>query len=239
MFDPAPDVFLIEDTELTRAAAAPTDEIVAPPDDPAMATQLRQAGLDVVVEHGMLLGELRGIELARIQHGDNGPELHIGVGKLDREMTAMVHENLPRPEALTRVVEIVDAERRAERPPHPLRDLAPERWLRSVIVNDPHLVGCADLEAAPSPFARTNLLERSTAAAVGHDEDGRAVTVVTTVGIDLDVIPTAVDTRALLDPDSRLVVVVPERDRHDITVALAARVVGGCDLATVPTTWRT
>jgi hypothetical protein len=108
-----------------------------------------------------------------------------------------------------------------------------------VLVAHPERVGCADLAAAPSPFARTNLLERSTAAATGHDADGRPVTVVTSVGVDLDLVTTAADTRDHLDPDAQLVIVVPERDRHPITEALAARVKHGCAIRTVPTDWRT
>ena len=238
LFDPSPTVLRLTGTTLDPMAAAPLAEVEAPPDEPALAAKLEQAGLDVNVEHGMLLGELRGLELARVEHGDSGPELHIGVGRLDREMTAMVHEDLPRPEALTRIVEIVDAERTPDRPPHPLRDLAPERWLRTVLLARPELIGCSDLAPVPSPFSRTNLLERSTAAAIGHDDEGREVTVVTSVGIDLDLVPTAADIRRSLAADSRLLIVVPERDRHPLVDVQASQVRGECEIRTVPTDWR-
>jgi hypothetical protein len=108
-----------------------------------------------------------------------------------------------------------------------------------VLVADPAMVSCAELAPAPSPFARENLTERSTAACSGRDASGRPVTVVVSVGIDLDLVPTAADTRAHLDPSSMLVVVVPERDLHALTEEMAARVSDGCEIRTVPTDWRT
>jgi len=237
-FDDPPTVLALADSTLAPAGADPLVVEPPPPDDPALAAQLEAAGLEVNIEHGRLLGEYRGLEVARIERGDDGPVLHIGVGKLDREMTALVHEDLPRPEALDRVVGIVRHDRQADRPPHPLRDLAPERWLRTVIVTDPGMVGCADLAPSPSPFARETLTERSTTACTGHDASGRAVTVVVSVGIDLDLIPIAADTRAHLDPSSMLVVVVPERDVHQLTEEIAARVSDGCEIRTVRTDWR-
>ena len=36
------------------------------PDDPELAALLVDAGLDVVLEHGHLAGELRGLEVARV-----------------------------------------------------------------------------------------------------------------------------------------------------------------------------
>jgi hypothetical protein len=46
---------------------------------------IEAAGIDVVVEHGAVTGEWRGLEVARIVEGPDGPRLDVGVGRHDRE----------------------------------------------------------------------------------------------------------------------------------------------------------
>jgi hypothetical protein len=48
---------------------------------------------------------------------------------------------------------------------------------------------------------------------------------VCSVGVDLDLVPAAADVRLADGRDARLAVVVPERDVHPVTVALAAALV--------------
>lgn len=231
-------ILRVEGSDLVPVEPAADQVVDAPPDDPEHAAELRGADLEVTVEHGRLLGEYLGLEVARVERGASGNDLQVGVGRFDREMTAEVHQGLPPHAALRRVAEIVNEIRRSDHPPHPLRDMAPERWLRHRLVRAPELAGCAELVPVPSPFARQNLLERSTAAATGRDTSGRDVVVVTSVGIDLDLVPTAADTRAHLDSRARLMIVVPERDRHPLTETIASQVSDGCDLITVTDDWR-
>jgi hypothetical protein len=190
---------------------------------------LVDAGLDVVREHGHLAGELRGLEVARV----SALGLEVGVGEADRELTAMVHGELSPDAALRRVVSIVQDKRRPGAPRHPLNQLVPERWLRWTIRNDPTRVGLERLDAAPLPRPRRGMRKQDIAVATA---DG--VIVVCSVGIDLDLVPAAADTRLALDPEADLVLVVPDRDDHPITRALAERLQTPAEVRTFAGDWR-
>jgi hypothetical protein len=228
-FTHPPSVWWLHSTELHRAAPEPSSLPDQPVGAPEMSDLLVDSGLDVVVEHGYLAGERRGLEVARIADG----RLEVGVGEADRELTAMVHAGLSPEDALQRVIAIVDEKRRPGAPRHPLNQLVPERWLRWTIRNDPALVGLDRIEAAPPARARRGLRERDIAVAKG---DGAVV--VCSVGIDLDLVPAAAEARAALDPDARLVLAVPERDDHPVTHALAARLRDPADIVTLAGDWR-
>jgi hypothetical protein len=62
--------------------------------------------------------------------------------------------------------------------------------------------------------------------------------VVFSVGIDLDLVPAAADARLALDPDARLLLVVPERDEHPTTRALASSLRAPAEIVTVSRDWR-
>ena len=187
----------------------------------------------------MVRGEVEGLEVARIVHGVTTagepieePRLEVGVGKADRELTAMVHSGLPAIEQLTRVTEIVRGHRRPGAPRHPLNQLVPDRWLRAVLCRAPGVIGLATLRPAEGARPRRNLAERDVALAVGEDAAGDPVVVACSVGIALDLVPTAADGRLAIDaaggmhadtPPSRLMLALPERDDHPGTRRLAAR----------------
>jgi hypothetical protein len=76
------------------------------------------------------------------------------------------------------------------------------------------------------------------AVALGRDADGGDVVVACSVGVDLDLVPAAADARATHAPAARLLLVVPERDDHHVTRALAARLGAPAEVATVPDDWR-
>ena len=101
------------------------------------------------------------------------PVLEVGVGHADRELTGLVHGNLPPAAQLARVIEIVRAQRRVGAERHPLNQLAPERWLRANLVADPSRIGLAELRSAPPAVPRPNLRDPAIAVAVGVDPDGR------------------------------------------------------------------
>ena len=117
--------------------------------------------------------------------------------------------------------------------PHPLNRLGAERALRTLVLEQPELVGATSLRAVASASPRPNLKDPIPCVALGEKADGQRVVTVFSTGIDLDVIPFAVDARLYhADPETELVVVVPKRDVSAVTTRLVemmkhpARVVG-------------
>ncbi len=232
-FRAPPSVWRVEERSLVAAAAAPHDAVPAL-DERADAFRpvLAGCGVEAVVERGVLLGEVLGLEVARVTVDGAGARLEVGVGYHDRLATALVHRDLPDAEALAAAAEEVRRHRRPDGPTHPLRQLSPERWLRTRLVRAPGLVGAEHLEPADPAVPRRDLLEPAPAPMVGRLAGGAPVVAVASAGVDLDLVPAAADARLLHDPDAVLVLAVPERDVHPATVALAgelgapARVVG-------------
>jgi hypothetical protein len=215
------------------------------PSAPELAELLVDADLEVLVEDGIVRGEVLGLEVARIVHGTttdgspiDEPVLEVGVGHADREMTAMVHAGLQPTAQLARVIEIVRAQRRVDAMRHPLNLLAPERWLRSRLLSFPDRIGLAALRPAEGAVPRPNLRDRAVAYGVGERPDGSPVVVACSVGVALDLVPSAADARLVHAPDADLLLVVPERDAHPVTVSLAARLARPAELVALPGDWR-
>ena len=223
-FTGAVEVWEVHGRSLRPAVAAAVPAVVDPrPEALVLAADLVDAGADVVVEHGVVLGEIEGLEVARVVEDDDGRcRLEVGVGRNDREAFAMVHGEVPTAEALAHVVATVASHRRADQPAHPLNRLAPERWLRRRLVDDPALVGATHLDVVEGTVARRSAQDRAAAMAVGARPDGSPLVVAASVGIDLDLVPAAADARAVHRPDAELVIVVPPRDDHAVTLRLAA-----------------
>jgi hypothetical protein len=186
-----------------------------------------------------------GLEVARIVHDTSsggepldGPLLEVGVGQADRELTGMLHAGLSPIDQLARVAEIVRTQRRVGAERHPLNQLVPERWLRARLVAEPGRIGLHDLRPAAAAIPRTNLRDKGVAVARGTTEAGASVVVACSVGIDLDVVPAAADARLLLDPEAELLIVVPERDAHPVTRALAARLARPAEVVALEGDWR-
>lgn len=252
LFDPAPSVWAIEGTTLVAAAAAPPPTPAPAPAPSDLVDLLIDAELEIVVEGGLVRGELDGLEVARIVHGRttsgepiDEPQLEVGVGKADRELTAMVHSGLPPVAQLERVVEIVRRQRRPDAPRHPLNQLVPDRWLRAVLCRAPELAGLRTLRPAEGARPRPNLSQRDIAVAVGETADGAPVVVACAVGIALDLVPTAADARVAIDAartpgggPSTLVLAVPERDDHPSIRQLAARLRAPARVAPIAGDWR-
>ena len=220
--DPPP-VWLARGPRMERAVAA-AHPVDAPVD--ARLTPffhlLVAAGVDPVVEHGVLTGEVLGLEVARVVTDGDEPRLEVGVGRFDREAFATMNPDVAPPEALARVVAEVRRHRHASAPPHPLNRLAPERWLRARVVAQPGRVGADHLAPVAPSRARTDLRSRSVAPAVGTDVEGTTVVVACSTGVDLDLVPEAADVRDRDAPDARLVLALPQRDDLPVTRALAA-----------------
>jgi hypothetical protein len=245
---PRPSIWQVIGTSLVEAEpdpVPPPPHLVAPDPVPGLLDALDEAGVEVVTEAGSVRGEVQGLEVARIVHGEttagvplDEPLLEVGVGAADREMTATVHGALSPIDQLTRAVEIVRRHRRSDAPRHPLNQLVPERWLRAVLVRDPSLVGLASLAPAEGARPRPNLRDVDVAVAEGATPDGNPVVVVCSVGIDVELVPAAADARARLDPGAELWLVVPERDDHPITRGLSQRLEAPARVLTVPDAWR-
>ena len=234
-FATEPRVFAVLDRDVVEVVPEPAAPRArnTPPDD--LVARLIDAGLQVVDERERTTGELRGLEVARIEPDGS---LGVGVGQADRELTAMLHGDLTPADALARVVEVVDRIRRADAEPHPLQRLVPERWLRWVTANRPDLIGVHELEPLPGPEARRGLRERDVAYGVAWADDGAAAFVACSVGVDLDLVPVAAAARASTMPDAPLTLVVPARDAHPITRALASALRVPAVVTTVADDWR-
>ena len=183
------------------------------------------SGATVNVEHGVLAGEVRGLEVCRaVTDPHTGAHrLEVGVGEHDREAFGMIHGDTPTAESLNRIVRIVDAHRSPGADPHPLNRLGAERALRDRVMAEPSVVGLRTLATAQPPVPRPNLKDSIPCVGLGESDDGTPCVAVFSTGIDLDVVPFAADARlALGDPNRRLVIVVPTRDASPVTQRLAA-----------------
>ncbi len=217
---------------LQPAAATPL-----PVSEPAPAAHEELRGLIIaggatpLVEHGVLVGEVGGLEVCRVV---DDPYLHtvrleVGVGAHDREAFQMMHGDVPTVESLSRIVRAVEGHREIGAGPHPLKRLAAERLIRWQIQHRPELVGAVEIEPVAPPVPRPNLKDPIPCVAVGRDVDQRPMVVVCVSGVDLNVVPFATDARlavAAVEPDwsngGRLLVVMPERDRLAVIDELAA-----------------
>lgn len=229
LFSDPPTIWWLNGTELHATDPEPLRPVVPPVASDELRGLLEASGLEVVHEHEHVAGELRGLEVARVVQD----RLEVGVGAADRELTAMLHGSLAPSDALERVVAIVQEHRRPDARPHPLNQLVPERWLRWTLHNDPSRVGVTRLDPAPATRPRVGLRERDIACALGDD-----VVVVCSVGVDLDLVPAAAETRLALAPDARLLLAVPERDDHPATRALAERLKHPAEVVAISGDWR-
>jgi hypothetical protein len=229
-------VWALDGRSIERAEPQP----LGPPDPPpaahlALMDLIERAGASPVVEHGIVMGEVRGLEVCRVvdDRHTGAVRLEVGVGAHDREAFTMIYGDVPELPALRGVVDAVLEHRVPGSVRHPLSRLAPERLLRWRLLQDGAPVGAVELVPAEPPMPRRNLSEVVACTATGTGVDGSAMVVVCSSAVDLDVIPYAVDARLAasgapgvagggLEP--RLVVVMPERDLVPLTMELAGLV---------------
>jgi hypothetical protein len=215
-------VWRVDDRALVRAAP----EALPPPAgvDPAvvpLVDLIVAGGAEPVVEHGVLAGEVRGLEVCRAVVVEGVPRLEVGVGQADREAFQILHGDEPTVEALADVVRRVAAHRAPGAAPHPLQRLGAERLLRWRLMQDPSAVGAVALAPAQPPLPRPNLKDPVPCVATGQAGDGTPLLAVCSVGVDLDLVPFASDVQRG-QPDARVVLAVPQRDDHPVTRRLAA-----------------
>ena len=225
-------------TELVAALAAQADlleeRIGEGTSEAALAELMIEHGVEPVREHGVLRGDYLGLEVARVIAG----RLEVGVGRHDRSARAEMRPGQSLGDALDEVVAAVRARRRPGAARHPANTLARGRWLRSVICFRPDLVGASSLAPVSPPLPWFDLPEAASAPCLGRCAGGGPpLLAVCSVGVDVDLIPTAADCRVLHCPEAQLVVVVPEGDDVPLVHDMARLLARPLSIRTVPRDW--
>jgi hypothetical protein len=236
LFKDPPLVWVVEGRELVPAiASVPVSTAPIPPQLADLIDLIIDAGADPVVEHGVLTGEVAGLEVLRavVDPFTGEPKLEVGLGNHDRDANQLVFGNVPPVDAIASVVESVRAHREVGAPPHALNRVATSRLLRHRLLGDPSLVGALDLVGAPPPVPSEDRNAPGPAVATGRVPNGDAIVVVCSVGIDLDLVPFAADARLALDPEARLVLALPARDVHPVTQRMVDRLVDPAEIVAV------
>jgi hypothetical protein len=234
-----PRVWRIEGRSLAPAEAEPP--VSEPPLAPEVETFvafLSEAGVEPVVEHGVLTGEVLGLEVARVVVDEVGVFLEVGVGKHDRHAQRLLNQDRPPLETLVAAADAVRALRTPDAPAHQVNRLSRERWLRALLVAHPAVVGASRLAAIPSPTARTDLRQSVPAPAAGVDTEGRPVVVVCSIGIDVDLVPAAADVRLSGGRGARLILALPAADDHPLIRDLAGALAEPAEIVAIPGDWR-
>ena len=188
--------------------------------DEMFAEFIKSAGADVVREHGVISGEVCGLEVCRVvRAADSGEsdgagesELEIGVGAHDRETFKLLHGRTATIESLRKVIAEVAARRAVGAQVHPLNRLARERILRHYVCQSPQLVGAKSLQVAEPPIVRTNLKDVVPCCAVGVSLTGEKMVVIFSVGVDPDVVSFGADARGQINGSAELIFAMPTRD---------------------------
>lgn len=194
----------------------------------AFEPEVASAGADPVVEHGVVMGEVLGLEVCRVVDDAGGARLAVGVGAHDRETQRLVHGDGP--ESLRRVVHEV-MRLRSTGADHPLGRLAPERSIRHRLTSDPTIVGFDRIVVAEPPVVRDSLLDDSPCVAIA--DDGAAV-VVCVGHVDTDVVPFALDARLRLAPDAEVVVAAATGNLPTAIREIASLARGSVHFAEIP-----
>ena len=223
LFDMSIDVWHAVERLLVPAVAEPYPAIAVDPAHEEFRELIIAGGAEPVVEHGVLAGEVRGLEVCRVITDTTIGEtrLEVGIGAHDREAFLMLHGGRPTVEALADVVATVEQHRTVDAPYHPLNKLGAERFLRWLSIREPERVGANSLEVAAPPVVRLNLKDAVPCVAVGSTIAGAPLVAVYSSGIDLDLVPFALDAREMHSADAELVLVVPARDASPVTAAIA------------------
>ncbi len=237
-----PDIRIHEATEdgpvlvAPPAPTAPTPPPVAPPEAEPLLAVLREHGVEPVVEDDAIVGEIAGLEVARIDLQGGEPTLSVGVGQFDRDLNDMLvdAEGTEPAVQLATAARGVGRHRRPGAAPHPLNRLRRERWLRSMIVANPELVGCDRLVAVP-PLPVDGLRAPSPAPALETGEPSTLA--VCSSGVDPTLAFVAATLRQRYAPDARLVLVIPVVDDYPITRELASALRGPVEVRPVAAPW--
>lgn len=242
-------VWFAEERALLATVPEPLPDAVEPdPAHLALVELIEAAGATPNVEHGVVTGEVLGLEVCRVvdeptlgrltdEHGtplaagagpveadgEGGVILEVGVGANDREAFQLLHGHIPKVDALADVVRSVGAHRAPGAPAHPLNRMAPERAMRAELVDQPARLGLSALEPIAPPVRRPSMKDVAPCVAAGRSGDGD-VTVVFSSGVDLELAPFVADVNLMrgreLGVAPPVTVVLPERDQLPIARSL-------------------
>jgi hypothetical protein len=198
----------------------------------ALMPLIASSGADAVVEHGVVVGEVRGLEMCRVVNDSVTGEarLEVGMGVNDREAFAMVHGELPTEQALRNVIEAVQVHREIGAMVHPFNQFGAERLHRWRALQDPGSIGFKELRPADPPVKRTNLKDPIPCVSIGVTDKETSAVAIFVNGIDLDVVPFAVDA-ADMHGVQHVVVAVRQRDVTESIRRLTAMASLTVDLA--------
>lgn len=231
-------VWFPEGRALLAVVAEPLAEPPSPsPEHLVLVSVIEAAGATLNVEHGVVVGEVRGLEVCRVvdqptvghfaELGDidiaprpdamtaDGVLLEVGVGANDREAFRMLHGDIPTIDALAAVVDSVLAHRSLDAPQHPLNRLGQERFLRWQLEQDPSMVGMSAVSPAEPPQPRPNLKDPIPCVARAVASDGQESMLVCSVGVDVDLVGFVADVQEM--SDASVIVVLRSRDAVAIT----------------------
>ncbi len=201
-------VWQMQNGTLERAQpAAHLPRIEVPQSHEQFAATIQDCGALPVREHGVLTGEVLGLEVCRVVDTPEGPRLEVGVGAFDRETFQLVNSHRSIEDSLTEVVGIVRSHRQPGAPHHPLGKMAGERLLRHRVMNEPSLIGASSLKPAEPPIPRGGLRESNPCVATGTDLEGKPIVAVFTDTVDVDVIGYGVDALTREGAKSSLIVI--------------------------------
>jgi hypothetical protein len=234
-FAARPTVWAVSGRSASVASPSPVVADLTPGPPADLVSLLSAHGLEVVWEHGVLRGEVLGLEVARTV----GDQLEVGVGRFDRMARLEMRPSEDLSSALVEAAGAVRDLRRRGAPVHPANTLARSRWLRSVLVGSPSLAGCTALEPVAPPLPWFDLPEAAAAPCVGTLSDGSPVVVVCSVGVDMDLVPTGADAWLMHGAGlgASLLFVVPEGDDLPVTRSLVAELTPPARLVTVGRDW--
>jgi len=216
------EVFVAGERGVAPAATAAHQRIEPHGEHLVVAERIRRAHADVVIEHGVVGGEVLGLEVCRVVDEPDGPRLRVGVGAHDRETFQMVHGDDADVTQLTRVVAEVAEHRRDPERRHPLARLAVERAMRYRAIVEPARVGMRELQPAEPPLRRDNLKDPVPCCAVGTAINGSRALVVFAGGLEPILLPFAADAVDRIDRGAELHIAVAEKTMLPTIAQLAA-----------------
>jgi hypothetical protein len=216
------EVWHVDERLLLPAVAEPlTPEPAPSPSHEAFVGLIVEGGAEPLIEHGVVSGEVAGLEVCRVVDDlDRGVvRLEVGVGAHDREAFQMLHGDVPPLDALVGVVEAVARHRcsidAGSMPTHPLGRLAAERWWRWHVGRHPAIVGADVVTPVSPPLPRRNVKDAVPCVADAEGGPAGRRRLVFSTGVDLDLVPFAVDARDAAG-GRPVALVVPRRDRLPI-----------------------
>ena len=214
LFNASVSVWHVNEKSLLPAVVEPhLPRVDAEESHRALMPLIASSGADATVEHGVVIGEVRGLEMCRVVNDSITGEakLEVGMGVNDREAFAMVHGELPTEQALRNVIEAVQVHREPGAMVHPFNQFGAERLHRWRALQDPASIGFVELSPVDPPVKRTNVKDPVPCVALGTlNEDVSAVAVFVN-GIDLDVVPFSVDAADMHGVD-HVVIAIRQRD---------------------------